>query len=77
MKVKDLLEILRLADPEATVITTSDDPELELSLVPVTSVVVGDLGRIHVKQSKDECSGLYYGIETWELDGGNKLFVKL
>lgn len=77
MKAKDLIEVLKLVDPEAIVITTTDNPELEKSLVPVTSVIVGDLGQIELKHGTDEFDDSPILVETWKMDGGNRLFVKL
>lgn len=77
MKVKDLIEKLQKADPEATVIIKSSNFELKGAEVPVSSVYGTKTGSKKIEGFVDYFDGESYSKETWSSFGGEESIVHI
>ena len=77
MKVKDLIEQLKGQDPEATVILTSSNFELNGADVPLGGIFGSETGNKKVKTFRDAFDGESYETEVWSPFGGNEKVISL
>jgi hypothetical protein len=75
MKAKDLAKKL-MENPEAEVIVTSDNFELNGNMIPVSSVHPYK-GRIESKQFRDAFDYEYYNTNVFVWDENGKVFLKI
>jgi len=77
MKVKELIEKLRGQDPEATVIITSSNFELNGADVPLSGIIGGEAGSKEIRTFRDAFDGETYEKEVWSPYGGNEKVISL
>jgi len=77
MKVKELIEKLKGQDPEATVIITSSNFELNGADVPLSGVIGGESGSKHMKTFRDAFDNETYEKEVWSPYGGQEKVISL
>ncbi len=70
MKVKDAIKKLKSFNPEAELIITSSNFELNGSKVPVSFMTQYNEGSIRKQMFKDGFDGGIYQTETWSIIGG-------
>jgi hypothetical protein len=75
MKVKELVEKLLKMDQEATVITRSDNFELNGADVELKYVSEYKTGSKRVESFRDAFDGGKYSAETWSRLGGNESVI--
>jgi hypothetical protein len=77
MKVKDLIEKLKGMDPEAMVITKSDNFEMNGADVPLSMVHQYETGSREVENFRDAFDGCSYSSVTYSITGGDLRVVYL
>jgi hypothetical protein len=77
MKVKDLIEKLKEMDPEAIVITQSDNFEMNGSDVPISLVHQYETGSTKITKFWDAFDGGSYDSVTYSIFGGDLKVVYL
>ena len=77
MKVKDLIKKLKTMDPNAIVITTSDNYELKGSSIEVTSAYQSDEGSSRKKGFYDDFDGGSYDKTVYSTVGGKMKIVRI
>ncbi len=75
MKVKEMIEKLQQCDPEATVITSSHNFELNNADVAVTCVHQYDTGKKVTRTFTDAFDHDDYDKEVWTIVGGNEKVI--
>lgn len=71
MKVKHLIEKLLKTDPEAEVIITSSNFELNGADVPLGGLIESDKGSKKERTFRDAFDGEIYSKEIWSISGGS------
>ena len=77
MKVKELIRRLLEEDPEAEVLTSSDNFELHGALVPIQSIMSSKEAKKIKKIFFDAFDHEPYNKEVWELRNGSESVVWL
>jgi len=77
MKVKDLIEKLNGMDPEAMVITKSDNFEMNGADVPLSGANQYETGSTRVENFRDAFDGCSYTSVTYSIFGGDLKVVYL
>ena len=77
MKVKDLIKQLGKLNPEATVIVTSDNFELNYSKIAATYAIESYEGSKEMGTFRDAFDGENYNAEIWSSIGGKENVVEI
>ena len=77
MKVKDLIEKLKGMDPEAMVITKSNNFEMNGADVPLSRAHQYETGSREVQNFRDAFDGCPYSSVTYSITGGDLRVVYL
>jgi len=77
MKVHELIEKLQECDPDATVIRTSDNFELNGANIKASGVYNTKTGSKNLKHFTDAFDYTQYTKETWSLIGGEESVVNI
>jgi hypothetical protein len=77
MKVKDLIEKLNGMDPEAIVITKSDNFEMKGADVPLSMASQYETGSMRAEKFRDAFDGCSYTSVTYSIFGGDLKVVYL
>ena len=77
MKVKDLIEKLNGMDPEAIVITKSDNFEMNGADVPLSMANQYETGSMRAEKFRDAFDGCSYTSVTYSIFGGDLKVVHL
>jgi hypothetical protein len=77
MKNKELIKKLQAEDPEAEVIVTSDNFELNNSQISLENVNSYNTGSTKIRGFRDAFDGEGYSKKTWSIIGGHEKVILL